>query len=115
MFKTALDHWGEDSFAKHFRAAIRALELDQLPLKECCNYSAMIDKDSIDVMILSSSANEKTIKLKIGVFFCEVLSGCACSDDPSQAQMLENSYCELLAQIDRSSAKIKFSYASYAS
>ncbi|MBT6360436.1 MAG: hypothetical protein HOJ52_06195, partial [Candidatus Thioglobus sp.] len=44
----------------------------------------------------------------IGVFFCEVLSGCACSDDPSQAMMLENSYCELRMDIDCTSAQIEF-------
>ncbi len=115
MFKTALKHWGKDGFTQHFRTAIKALDLDSLPLEKCCNHSKTIDKDSIDVMILSSSANDKTIHLKIGVFFCEVLTGCACSDDASATEIRENSYCELLAQIDRTSAQIEFTYVSYAS
>ncbi len=115
MFRVVLSHWGKDSFTQHFKAAIQALELGVLPLERCCNHSAIIDKDSIDVMILSSSADNKTIQLKIGVFFCEVLSGCACSDDPSQAMIHENSYCELLVEIDRANAQVEFNYASFAS
>ena len=115
VFKAALKYWGKDSFFQHFRVAVKALDLSELPLEKCCNHSKSIDKDSIDVMILSSSSDEKTIHLKIGVFFCEVLIGCACSDDPSLAETHENSYCELLVQIDRTNAQVKFNYASYAS
>jgi len=36
------------------------------------------------------------------VFFQEILSGCACSDDPSQAMTHENSYCEINIIINKS-------------
>ena len=115
MFDEALQYWGSDEFPQYFKRAIQALDLDQLPLFECCNHSAVIDQKSIDVMILSSSADEQTIHLKIAVFFCEILSGCACSDDPSQGEIRENSYCELLVEIDQDNSQVDFTYASYAS
>jgi hypothetical protein len=43
-----------------------------------------IDKDSVEITILSSAESEDTIQLKTGVFFREVLAGCVCSDDVSQ-------------------------------
>ena len=115
MFDRALACWGSDEFPQAFKQAIKSLELEKLPLANCCNHSAVIDKDSIDVMILSSCETDDQIQIKIGVFFCEILSGCACSDDPSQAEILENSYCELLAEIDRTNAQVKFTSASSAS
>ncbi|WP_237732038.1 hypothetical protein [Bathymodiolus thermophilus thioautotrophic gill symbiont] len=47
-------------------------------------------------------------QLKIGVFFREVLTGCACSDDPLQAIMYENGYCELHAELNKTTALISF-------
>ena len=115
MFDRVLECWGSDEFPQAFKQAIKSLELEELPLANCCNHSAVIDEDSIDVMILSSHETDDQIQIKIGVFFCEILSGCACSDDPSQAEILENSHCELLVEIDRTNAQVKFTSASSAS
>ncbi|MDG2395143.1 hypothetical protein [Candidatus Thioglobus sp.] len=108
MFSQALKHWGSDDFPQCFKRAFGGLNLDDLPLFACCTHSGVIDKDSISVTILSSSADKQTIHLKIGVFFCEILSGCACSDDPSQAMILENSYCELSVKLNRNNATLSF-------
>ncbi len=115
MFTAAIKHWDSNDFSQYFKAAVKSLDLNELPLERCCNHSAVIDKDSLDVMILSYDADQDFIHLKIGVFFCEVLSGCACSDDPSQGIIHENSYCELLVSIDRVSAKAVFTNVSSAS
>jgi hypothetical protein len=42
----------------------------------CCRHSGDIDKDSVEITILSSAESEDTIQLKTGVFFREVLAGC---------------------------------------
>ena len=108
MFEQALNHWEEDDFFQYFQQAFAQLSLDELPLSACCMYSGVIDPDSISLRLLSSRSDAQTIYLKIGIFFCEILSGCACSDDPSQAIVLENSYCELSATLDRKNAKLSF-------
>ena len=112
MFANALAHWQTDEFFKYLKQDFAALELTQLPLSSCCNHSAVIDKDSIEVMILSSQDADQSIQLKVGVFFCEILSGCACSDDPSQAKILENSYCELMVNISKETAEATLTNAS---
>ena len=55
MFANALAHWQTDEFFKYLKQDFAALELTQLPLSSCCNHSAVIDKDSIEVMILSNA------------------------------------------------------------
>ena len=108
MFDQALEYWGNDDFPRYFKRAFKGLTLDEMPLLSCCTHSGVIDKESIEISILSSADNEFSIHLNIGVFFCEVLSGCACSDDPSQAMIFENSYCEIGVSIDRDTAHVSF-------
>ena len=108
MFKKVLKHWDSDDFSQYFKYAFNTLKLEDLPLFQHCTHSGVIDEDSVEVRVLSRSMDEQIAHLTIGVFFCEVLSGCACSDDPSQAMMLENSYCELRMDIDCTSAQIEF-------
>lgn len=88
--------------------ALKHLTLDNLPLIECCHHSGNIDEESIDINLLSSAEFEQVIQLKIGVFFREILPGCACSDDPSQAISYENGYCELQVEVDKTTAKVIF-------
>ncbi len=115
MFAQALEYWGSDKFPHYFKQTVKSLELGVLPLKDCCNHSAVIDQTTIEPIILSSFETQNTIKVKTGVFFCEVLSGCACSDDPSQAKILENSYCELMISLDKNTKEASYSSASSAS
>ena len=61
-------------------------------------------------MMLSSSADDTTIRVKAGVFFSSVMAGCNCADDPSP--MDENSeYAELWFEIDRTSAEVRVEQA----
>ncbi len=108
MFDKSLKHWGSDEFSQYFKQDFNSLDLEELPLFACCTHSGVIDKDSVGLRILNSSSDEQTIYLKIGVFFCEILSGCACNDDPSQAMMFENSYCEFSVELDRGNAQVSF-------
>ena len=111
MFDQALKYWGSDEFPQYFKQAIQSLELGVLPLKDCCNHSAVIDQATIEPIILSSHETKDSVEIKIGVFFCEVLSGCACSDDPSQAKILENSHCELIISLDKNTKEASYSSA----
>ena len=88
---------------------IKSLILDNHALLiECCKHNGNIDESSVDVSLLSSVETEQVVRLKIGVFFREVLACCACSDDPSQAITYENGYCELEAEFNKTTALISF-------
>ena len=111
MFDQALKYWGSNEFPQYFKQAVQSLELGVLPLTDCCNHSAVIDQATIEPIILSSHETKDSVEIKTGVFFCEVLSGCACSDDPSQAKILENSYCELTISLDKNTKEASYSSA----
>ncbi|CAB5506174.1 hypothetical protein THERMOT_2286 [Bathymodiolus thermophilus thioautotrophic gill symbiont] len=81
---------------------------NQSLLIKCCQHSGNIDESSIRIILLSSVETMQRFQLKIGVFFREVLTGCACSDDPLQAIMYENGYCELHAELNKTTALISF-------
>jgi len=92
-----------------FKQAFKLIPIGDLPLSDCCQHSGDIDATSIEVTVFSSVETKQKIQFKIGVFFREVLAGCACSDDPSQAVAYENGYCELAAELDKTTAFISFS------
>ncbi len=106
-FDKVLKSWGSEDFTEQLQQTICALG-DALPLKDCCKHSGVIDFETIKPIILSSAESDSSVQIKLGVFFSEILSGCACSDDPSQAQMLENGYCELEMLIDKASKQASF-------
>ncbi|RUM77285.1 MAG: hypothetical protein DSZ16_09775 [Candidatus Thioglobus sp.] len=115
MFDQAIKYWGSNEFPQYFKQAVQSLELGVLPLKDCCNHNAVIDQATIEPIILSSHETKDSVEIKTGVFFCEVLSGCACSDDASQAKILENSYCELTISLDKNTKEASYSSAFSAS
>ncbi|CAB5501782.1 hypothetical protein [uncultured Gammaproteobacteria bacterium] len=103
LFQQICDKFENDKF----KQAFKSLTLDDLPLAVCCHHSGDIDKDSIEIAILSSAESENIIQLKTGVFFREVLAGCACSDNLSQAISYENGYCELHIKFDKDADKLE--------
>jgi hypothetical protein len=47
-----------------FKQALKTLTLDNLPLSVCCRHSGDIDKDSVEITILSSAEFEDIIQLR---------------------------------------------------
>ncbi|SHN92537.1 hypothetical protein [bacterium endosymbiont of Bathymodiolus sp. 5 South] len=103
LFQQAYDKFENDTF----KQALKTLTLDNLPLSVCCRHSGNIDKDSVEITILSSAESEDIIQLKTGVFFREVLAGCVCSDDVSQTINDENGYCELQVKFNKDTNKLE--------
>jgi hypothetical protein len=50
LFQQICDKFENDKF----KQAFKSLTLDDLPLAVCCHHSGDIDKDSIEIAILSS-------------------------------------------------------------
>ena len=108
MFDQALEHWGDDKFSHYFKRAILSMDVDTIPLKQCCQASAIIDQSTIEPMVLSGRETKDALEVKTAIFFCEVSMGCACSDDPTQAKILDNAYCELVVKINKETAQVSF-------
>lgn len=54
-------------------------------------------------IILGSQADDKRVTLHLGVFFQSVIAGCACADDPTPEDRIEE-YGELRLTLDRHDA-----------
>lgn len=75
----------------------------ELPLKPYYQHSGILADDSVSAQILSIKDNG----LIIGVFFDEISTGCACSDDPDQAEILIHNYAELTIVVDINTNKVQ--------
>lgn len=103
-FTRALRDWGSDVFAETLKSEIMQLETGVLPLDKGGSLGGYVDDSEMSITIISVIGNEKTIEVRIGVFFRELLAGCSCGDEPSP----ENAYCEIRVTIDKATAEAQF-------
>ena len=101
MFTRIFEYWEKPGFSQYFLSELNNLKVEDLPLQDCCQYSSVIEPESLAFRLIAQQMHSKYLLIKFGVFFQEVLSGCACSDDPSQAMIHENNYCELELRIEK--------------
>lgn len=100
LFQTARAY-GTPEFESTLKREIAALGPDVLGLQRgLTSGSVSLGKD-LGVMLLGVSESADAIRIRAGIFFTSVLSGCACADDPTPEN--ENSeYCEIEVEIHRS-------------
>ncbi|MCK5648535.1 MAG: glucosamine--fructose-6-phosphate aminotransferase [Gammaproteobacteria bacterium] len=100
----SLQHWGSEDFKKVLKQELEALADDVLPLDQATCQGGKADASDISALINSATENDRKIQVRVGIFFNEIIAGCNCGDDP----MAENTYCELLVSIDKTSAETDF-------
>lgn len=99
----ALRAWGTPDFEAVLKQEI-AQQAGQLPLQQGLSGGNYVVVDApVTVMINSVAELEKVIRVKAGVFYESVMSGCGCADDPTPVS--ENAeYCEVQLDIDKTTA-----------
>ena len=105
----SLKNWKNSSFPEVLKAEITGLGVEHLPLQEAASPGALVMDSDFDVMVLTSSENESSIKVKIAVMFSEVLGGYCCGDDEP---IVSNAYCELDVMINKITADTEFALLS---
>lgn len=96
--------WGEEGFADAFKQEVEQLPHKELPLQQGLSLSSYVSGEPFKVMLINSSADEGTIRIKAGVFYSGIIAGCSCSDDPTPTDV-QAEYCDLEFIIDRSSGE----------
>lgn len=76
----ALRQWPGESFAAALKAALERLPAHELPLGG--GGGLTVTDGPITVSILEAEATAAAIIAKVGVFYEEILAGCACGDEP---------------------------------
>jgi len=97
--------WGSPRFDQALKDELRDLDPGQLPLQAGLSQSSHVSDSDINVVILSVSESAGEIRVKTGIFYCGVIAGSCCADDPTPLD--ENTeYCEVQFTIDKHTAEV---------
>ena len=99
--RRALKYWGKDNFADILKKELVSLGADHLPLQQAATPGRFVADSNIDVTILSQSDNAKTVKIKVGIFFSEIVWAYCCDEEEP---VTTNAYCELEVVINKFSS-----------
>jgi len=99
----ALGAWGTPVFAATLKQEIEQLGVDQLPLQRGLSAGNYVLAEPVTATILNVAELEKVIRIKAGIFFRSVISGCSCANDPTPVSEIEE-YCEVQLDIDKETA-----------
>jgi hypothetical protein len=99
----ALEAWGTPGFEEVLKQEISRLGADQLPLQQGLSGSSNVTGDPVTVVINSVAELNDVIRIKAGIFYRGVISGCSCADDPAPGNDI-NEYCEVQLDIDKVTA-----------
>lgn len=92
--------WASGDFRTALKNEIKQLKVDELPLQQGLEHSSHAIYDDPDVIILSVSEEGNNIRVKAGVFYSGIISGCSCADDPTPTDMVPE-HCELQLDINK--------------
>jgi hypothetical protein len=100
----ALQHVNKEGFRSVLVEELMALESGKLPLHKGSNRGGPIDDSNLMISVLGVDESERSVDVRIGIFFNEIITGGSCLDGDS----LENAYCEMMVSINRESAEVEF-------
>lgn len=99
----ALRAWGTPEFAAILKQEVAQLGGDRLPLQQGLSTGSHATSDPVTVVVNSVTEMEDVIRVKAGIFYQSVISGCSCEGDPTPTS--ENTeYCEVQLDIDKATA-----------
>ncbi|HHJ35094.1 MAG TPA: hypothetical protein ENJ87_04950 [Gammaproteobacteria bacterium] len=100
--------WNSDSFNDTLKEEIRSIDPEQLPLQQGLAHSNFAIGDNVCATILHSEEIDGEIRIRAGLFYTGIITGCSCADDPTPIDE-NNEYCEVLFCIDRKTARTSVS------
>jgi len=95
----SLAAWQTPEFSEVFKAEVKRLNPDLLPLQQGLAHSSSANGANLGVTILNLDETPDAIQVKAGLFYSGIIAGCSCADDPT-TQHEVNEYCEVRFAID---------------
>jgi hypothetical protein len=106
----SLSAWGSDTFEATLKEEIAQLGADFLPLQQGLSSGSTSLDANLEVMILRVTEWPDRLRVRAGIFYSSIISGCSCADDPTPVD--ENrEYCEVDLEIDRESGEVRAALA----
>lgn len=102
--KNSLHHWGSPSFEGVLKEEVSLLDAGVLPLQAGLSQGSHVSDSAIKVILLGVTEDPDTLRVKTGIFYSSIISGCSCADDPTPVDELTE-YCEIQFDVDKASAE----------
>jgi hypothetical protein len=102
----SLRAWGTSGFESMLKQEVGLLGANQLPLQQALSNSSSVSDGPVTVVIINVAEKENVIRVKAGIFYRGVISGCSCADDPTPDNDI-NEYCEVQLDIDKFTAETR--------
>ena len=96
----SLAAWETPDFTDVFKAEVKQLDPDLLPLQQGLAHSSSANGANLGVTILNLGETPDAIQVKAGLFYSGIIAGCSCADDPT-TQHEVNEYCEVRFAINK--------------
>ena len=104
QLKKALSVWGTEEFESILKRDIEQMDVKQLPLQQGLSSSSYALDNNIKAIIINVTEEANIIRVKAGVFYTGVISGCNCADDPTPVDE-QSEYCEVQIDINKVTAE----------
>ena len=98
--------WGRDGFETVFKEELPTLG-KVLPLQKGLSVGSFAVEDSVEVMVISKTADDEFIRIKAGIFYTSLMPGCACAGDPT-VEDTQNEHIIVLVSINRKTTEAVF-------
>lgn len=95
----SLAAWGTPAFETTLKEEIAGLGNAGLPLQQGLSSGSTSLDSHLEVMILALTETARGPRVRAGIFYTSVLSGCSCADDPTPIEQASE-YCEVELDID---------------
>ena len=102
----SLAAWQTPEFAAVFKAEVKRLDPDLLPLQQGLAHTSVAKTDDLAISILDTGASTGEIRIKAGLHYAGIIAGCSCADDPTPIDEISE-YCEASFVIDRQTGAAK--------
>ncbi len=105
-WNNVLKHWGGPDFDDRFKRAVKAVDPRLLPLQAGLSQGSQALDTGIQAVMLRKEKTGDALKIKAGIFYKSIITGCGCADDPTPVDEL-NEYCEVEFEIDAASGEAR--------
>jgi len=102
----SLSAWGSPGFRGTLKRELEALGAQHLPLQQGLSRGSYALDEGLEAMILSVTDAAASIHVHAGIFYCGIIAGCSCADDPTPVDQLRE-YCEVTLDIDKETGEAK--------
>ena len=106
----ALKAWGTPEFRAVLKRELERQDPRALPLQEGLTFSSHALDDPFGAVVIAATETPGCIHARVGIFYHGLIAGCSCADDPTPVEP-QDEYCELLLDIDRTTAATRVTLA----